>query len=171
MKKDNFLIFSTMYLIGNLFFISGCNLKQDKLDSPTPAITATIFLQSQKPQSQVLVRVPHYRILNGQTYLFGRLYNGQSVLKTEAANIYRDSRNQTVQNWVGDDLSLCDIYYLVDRIEPELDADIYLRTTVTCEIVISGFLDQLRDKATNNKYKQPYIFGPGTYHLKTIRYN
>jgi hypothetical protein len=171
MNKNLFGIVSLMYLSSNIFLFNGCSLNQGDVNSTQPAVTATLFLLSQKPQSQVLVRVPYYQVMSGQASILGREYYGKTILKSEATKIYRDLRNQSVQDLVGDDLSLCDIYYLVDRQEPELAADIYLRTTVSCEIIIGGFSGQLRNKATNSKHEPPFVFRPGTYHLNTVQYN
>ena len=160
-------------LVVGLFCSGGCLSNNAEVKASEPAITATLLWQEAtgEPRTQVLVRVPHYRVLTGHASILGRRYYGSTVLKPKAATPHEDWKNRHLGGVVGDDVSLCDIYFVVDRIEPVMAADIYLRTEVSCKVILSGFAGQLREKGTNVKHDGPFVFDPGTYHLETTRGN
>ena len=173
MKANTTGVSGLLCLAVGLFFTGGCLSNNMEAKPPEPAIMATLLWQeaTKKPQSQVLVRVPYYRVLTGHAWLWGRRYYGSTVLKSEAATYHEDWKERPLESVVGDDLSLCDIYFVVDRVEPVMAADIYLRTEVSCQVILSGFAGQLREKGTLRKHEGPFIFGPGNYHLETARGN
>ena len=152
---------------------AGCLSGNMEARAPDPAIMATLICReaAKTPQVQILVRVPHYRVLTGHASILGRRYFGGTVLKPGAGTPYENWKERPLESVVGDDVSLCDIYFVVDRVEPVMAADIYLRTEVSCKVILSGFAGQLREKGTNVKHDGPFVFDPGTYHLETTRGN
>ncbi|MFC1783239.1 hypothetical protein ACFL02_06595 [Planctomycetota bacterium] len=154
-----------------LSFINGCTSNNMGTISPEPAVIATLQWQnaSSQQQSYVNVRVPHYKTMTGYAMLNGRRYYGTTVLKSEAQKFYGDRMEVPLESIINGDMSLSDIYFIVDRVEPQLAMDIYLHTEVSCKIVISGFAGRLREKGTSRIYDGPFVFGPGTYRLETMQ--